>query len=146
MKKKQVEKKEIIKVAPVRVIPGTRSAPYANAMPLINIWTEDNQHTEVICTSRAINKNGTFAALSVISNTTLADFGGARVIVQHYPVESVNYETEDFWMPVQWEDGTDVVFTGPGTAVLPVCGQPIRMLFDKRTSSLTIENMYGFLK
>jgi hypothetical protein len=54
----------------------------------------------------------------------ITDTATITYIVETNPVRTA--ETAD-WLPVLWEDGTPVVFTTNGDALLPACNQYIRI-------------------
>jgi|LQAB01.1.fsa_nt_gi hypothetical protein len=45
-------------------------------------------------------------------------------------------DPDEAWLPVLWEDGSEVIFQGNGDAVLPACNNRIRVRYDTVPATL----------
>jgi hypothetical protein len=125
-------------------------APRDNNLQLVPITLANGINALVASPTACEGKGQTCVCLTVknkMVNST--DFMGAKLILQHAPRAPQGFATNSMdWKPVVWEDGTNVIFSGPSpdSAVLPMCGQLLRVLFDPGDTQMMVADVEAFLR
>jgi hypothetical protein len=125
-------------------------APRDNTLQLVPIMLA-NGISALVASPTACEGKGQTCVCLTVKNKLLysSDFQGAKLILQHAARAHQGFTTNsDDWNPVVWENGTNVVFStiSPDSAVLPMCGQLLRVLFDPGDTQMLVTDVEAFLR